>query len=622
MKRRIIGMLLVAVMVISALVGCGYNYRSENYSEYVEFDKAKLDAFLAEIEINDGDFTADEETRAKRVLDSIYESLAKAVDSDEKNTEGQLGAHDIIYYCYYATVTADNGQPAIVFASKMQQSSAVKFQLGLSDTTGINAEIEKLLAEYDLTGKAYSTKTEGTAESGKTAYISYTVTYKVTEGETEKTEEKTYEYERVVLGDESHDVAKILVGSTIGSAYKGSDNKTTFTVGEGENQKTYANAKVNWVVESGEELTFTHTTYETATSEKGEEKNTKYELKDKELTYHVFPVYYLSVEDFSAAEVLKTLISSLSVDSLPSFEGKEDAIKTINDLKTALAEAISKTAEEEEEVTTAEETLEKAKAAVTEGEEPTDAQKKTIEAAENSLAEAKEALKAAEEAEAKAESDLDAGITEFYNTVSAETIEKEYKENVYDGLLEGYNTEIKNNLAKAIWEKMKSLAKVTFTEKANSAIKPVYDRLMENHRYNFSTGTYNTTTKETNYHYFKGDFNAYLLYKTNSGDSPIIVAKDKVWAEAEAYVSDIFAVFAVAEKYGQKITDEDIKAFREDGNSSYEYYEFYYGEANIEAAVQFDKFMNYILEWETSEDEVVYSEGKIKFQRVGYKLAD
>ena len=171
---------------------------------------------------------------------------------------------------------------------------------------------------------------------------------------------------------------------------------------------------------------------------------------------------------------------------------------------------------------------------------------------------------------------------------------------------------------------MQDYAVVTITESANAAIKPVYDRLMEQHRYEFSTGTYNTTTKETNYHKFKGNFDSYLLYKTNSADNPIIVAKDKVWAEAEEYVSDIFKVFAVAEKYGQKLTDEDIKAFREDDSSSYEYYEFYYGDANVEAAVQFDKLMNYILEWETEEDKVIYTEdgAKIKFKRVGYKLAD
>ena len=121
MKTRIIAMLLLVVMLVSALAGCGYSYMKEDYDKYVTFNKEKLDALLTNIEIHDGDFTADPETREKKVWDAIYETLAGKVDKEDKITEGKAGAHDILYYCYYATV--DN---TVVLASKMQESSATK----------------------------------------------------------------------------------------------------------------------------------------------------------------------------------------------------------------------------------------------------------------------------------------------------------------------------------------------------------------------------------------------------------------------------------------------------------------------------------------------------------------
>ena len=623
MKTRIIAMLLLVVMLVSVLASCGYSYMKEDYDKYVTFDKEKLDALLANIEIHDGDFTADELTRNNKVIDTIYATLAGKVDKEDKITEGKAGAHDILYYCYYATVENDAKEPVVILASKMQESSATKLQLGVSDAEGIDAEIGKKMAEYQFTAdekvNAYKTLTTGKAESGKIAYITYTVEYKETVDGTEKTKTATYTYEKVTIGDENHPFAAKLAGYDIGSVFKDSanENKTTVTV----DGKTYSNIKINWVVESGEGFSFTHKTYTATTSEKAVD-GTAMELKDKELTYHVFPVYYLSVAEFSAKSLIKLVFSSITEDTLPSFEGKEAAIKTLNELKTAYSDAQSKTAEAEKNVETAQTALDKANDAVDESVGATEAQKITIEAAEKSLKDNQKALADAEDAEKTAEEALDAGIDKFYETVKKDTIETEYKNDVYDTLLDEYNNEIKNNLAKAIWTAMQEYSEVAIP--SNKAIKPVYDRLMENHRYDFSTGTYNSTTKVSNYKQFKGNFDNYLKYATGVGDADVIVAKDKVWAEAEAYVQEIFVVFAVAKAYDLLLTEKDMKEFREDENSSYSYYEYTYGDANVQVAVQFDKFMDYILEWNTEgkdEDEkVVYVGDKIDFVRVNYTI--
>lgn len=619
MKTRIIAMLLLIVMLVTALASCGYSYMKEDYSKYVTFDKEKLDDLLKNVEIEDGAFTADEETRQMRVLDSIYKTLAGKVDADDKITEGYAEAYDIVYYCYYATVENDAKETVVIFASKMQESSATKYQVSLSENKGVSAEIDKAIAEFDFTDVAYKTLTTGKAEEGKVAYITYTVEYKETVDGTEKNKKVTNTYEKVVIGDDEHPVADRLVDYDIATTYKETvdgTEKTSFEV----DGKTYSAIKINWVVESGEEITFTNTTYTEKTNEK-DVSGTTHDLKDKEITYHVFPVYYLSVKDYNAAEVLKTIITSLTVDSLPSFEGKEESIKTLNELKTKLSDAQKKTSDAETDVEKAEEALEKAENAVGEGKEPTEAQQITIDAARESLAENKETLEAAEKAESEAEAALDAGISKFYETVSAGVIETEYKNSVYDQLLASYNTEIKNNIAKAIWDKMNELSKVSHP--SNEAIKPVYDRLMEKHEYDFYTGTYDSTKKISNYKQF-GSFDKYLKYKMGVGDADVIKAKDKVWAEAEEYVSEIFIVFAVAEAYDLKLTDADMKEYREDENSSYSYYEYYYGEANVQAAVQFDKLMNHLVEWNTTgegeDEEVKYVDGKIDFIRVNYSL--
>lgn len=636
MKTRIIGMLLVVVMVVMALAGCGYTYVGEDYSSYVKFDKAALDKFLTNIEINDGDFA--EGKRDKKVEEEIYAALAKAVDTDKKVTDGVAGEYDVLYYCYFVTVKGKDGKDAVIFADKMKESSATKLALGDSEAEGLNAGIQEKIKEYNFTDNAYKVKTEGKAESGKVAYISYKVSYTEKVDGKDKAVNTTYTYERVTLGDESHDVALKLVGADIGTTLTVKDENdkdtTSFKIGE----KTYSNAKVDWVVEAGTEFTVTDKTYTSATSKTAVD-GTKLELKDEELTYHIFPVYYLEVAEFTAEEVIKTLLSSLSVDSLPSFKAEaeegadeakkaeieasnkkiEEAIKKINELKEKLDEAIdaidnTKTGAKKA-VEDAEDALEKAEKNTGENRDDLIATaKKTLENAQKKLAEAEGKL-------AEAEKALDAGVAELFKLVPAETVQKEYKEMVYDGLLAEYEHEIKINLAEAIWEEIDVLAEVATPD--NKFIKPIYDRMMDYYKYDFYNNKH--SSGKTNYKEHGGNFDEYLKEEMQVADKDVIHAKNKVWAEAEDTARSIFTVFEVARLYGVSVTAEDIEEFKNDPTSSYSYYESYYGDANIEVAVQFDKFMNHLLEWETDEDDkVVYVDGKIKFlfEGLGYTTVE
>ena len=77
MKKKILSLFLAVVMLSLALVGCGSFDYAEDSTQHATF---KADDYLAAllagtIEIDDGTFTADPETREQKVLDSIYNKI-------------------------------------------------------------------------------------------------------------------------------------------------------------------------------------------------------------------------------------------------------------------------------------------------------------------------------------------------------------------------------------------------------------------------------------------------------------------------------------------------------------------------------------------------------------------
>ena len=204
MKRRIISTILVVVMLTLTLVGCGYDYTKDNLKDYAEFNKAAFDAALQTLEIEDGDFTMDEETRALKVLDSIYEALVKAVDTKtaEKLTEGMFDKNDMLYYCYYATYEKD-GKTVVIYPSKMKEANAVSVSLGYNDlddevlTLVKNAVYAKFgeSSELEIKDLIYKTTASGSVEKDDVVYVSYTAE--------DATGAKTaYKYQKLTVGDE------------------------------------------------------------------------------------------------------------------------------------------------------------------------------------------------------------------------------------------------------------------------------------------------------------------------------------------------------------------------------------------------------------------------------------
>ena len=643
--KRIISLILVVVMSALALVGCGYSYAEDDLTQYVTFDQTAFEAALKAIQIEDGDFTTDATTRAKEVLDYINEALAKKADTADKKYTGVAipSAEDLnnnkIYYCYYVTTTAkdkDNNDVAItVYASSMKESGAIGIQVGLSDLDDVSKKVQDAFAGLDFENNVYETKTSGTVEENKTAYITYTVEYKGAEG----TVKETHTNVKVVVADNAevngiHNyVAQQLKTKSINTTLS-----DTFVENEADEnaKRTYSGVKVDWVVEKeGVEKTFAHTFTETknVTATNGN----KYDLKDLELTYHVYPVYYLEVEDLSANAIVKTLstastiLSNIKAAAEDTETAEEDKVyfRTLKDcvaLLEAYVELEKKVTEAETAKKTAKESEDKLKEAYDKTVTATADAKTALDAANDdnradlqakydaavsNEASAKTAYDEAVAATAEkqtaldtAEADADAKLAEVYaaankdDKTGEELLVEEYKDMTYDNLLVSYNNEIKMALAKEIWAAMKSSTTGIKTDDGvtlypKKAVKEVYDRLYENYEYTFYTGT-ESTSKQTYYKYYNGRFEEFL--KKQTGADSFKSAKDAVWADAEKYVADILVVYAVSNAYDKTLDKKAIKEYKKDPMGDYSSNEYYYGETNTIVAYQFDTLLNFFLE--------------------------
>ena len=604
MKRRIIGLFLVVVMLTLTLAGCGYSFAKDKMENYASFDKAAFEAAIQALSIEDGSFTTDDSIRAIKVLDDIYATLAKAVDKEDKKTEGTPGAYDVLYYVYYATgVKGDNTYT--FFASSMKESSAKSLQLGLTSHEGVAAKIAETMKNLgDIDSYVYSTKTNGNAEAGDKVYISYTRKW-TKDGST--TEEK-YKYVTLELGASGvTDPAfkDALVGRPIGQEFQ-IDN-TTFTeqINGEDVSVTYDGITIHWAVESGANIpTFTYTPYTTSSEESKispaepyTESSGKIDLKDIELTYYVFPVYYNEVAEISAESILRDIFGkNLSESSLPMFS--EDAYKT---LIGELAELYDEREGYQKDYDDAKE----------DSEDKTTA-KDNLDATDGKIQTKLEAIFA-----------VDTDTEGENNPNTEERIVNEYKEQIYDYLENNYISEIVYSLATEIY---KLIEEITVSSYPKEAVDDAYDALIDSYKETFYTGR-DSTQNKSYYDINDGSFKKFLIKETGASD--YAGAKAAVRKEAEEAIKPIVQIYTVAQAFDKVFTDKEYNDTIK--NTNLGTYESFYGEVNIKAAEQIDKLLDYFLEmddeyYEEDENggigEIEYVDEKIVFKNVGYSLKD
>ncbi len=436
MKKRIISLILVVVMSVLALASCAYSYTRDDMTKYAEFDKDKFLAALTEFEIEDGDFTENADTRAQKVIDDIMAKLAKKADTDDEKTEGTIGTYDIINYCYYVTAKIKDVDYTF-YTDKMKESAALNVQLGLSDySDDVAKKVAEAFKDFEFTAdSAYKQITEGSVTAGQVVYITYTREYETTDAEGGiKPVTENAKVDRVVLDAENAFHAYLIEKAKIGTkidTYKPTE----------DGKETYTNITIHWA-ESGAGKTFTNVTYTTDTTQASQEptfyvgdKATKQNLKDVELTYHVYPVSYVEVADITVESIINDIYGKdITVDTLATIlfgkeysehehtEGEEDdsAHKllekykftvegeeiSLEDFATKLKNAQTKVADNKEAMEAAKKDFDKKTEAFEEAQSAVEDKTAAVEKAEAAYAE--EATDANKEAVDKAKKELDA----------------------------------------------------------------------------------------------------------------------------------------------------------------------------------------------------------------------
>ena len=477
---------------------------------------------------------------------------------------------------------------------------------------------------YDIKGGKYS------------ATVSYEIRkadeYVLQEGETETpADKKTFENQ--------------IIGLTAGSSTTGK-----FTIKNGEDlgegnylELEYKDVKVNYIVSRGDvqsidvdeskHITFKYTPHTEALNESGSNKVTatnvygkKVPLNGVELTYYVFPVYYVDVVDTADAEATARFILSHFADVLTAVEPHEhtdnDAHEYIfnvlndeykNGDKTALA-LVEELAELYKTYSEKKKTLDSAAASLKTAQ--TNLAKADSSATNYSDLQTK--LTNAETAYGTAKVDADLAFGKIYAPAVGETPEsgkvaeilaaKKDEELIpsakfFEGYTEyerivlklTYEDEIRTKVQTAVIDAYSKCG--TFTgELPKSAVKQAYKALMNQYKNNY----YGVKTTFDAY----ADFDSYLIATLKV--TTIEEAEAKVQAEAEKTVQDIIRIYilldAVEEAYNvdlslTKAEKKEIKKYLKDLSALYKQYgvAYEYDLNTYYHAAQFDKIMEFLL---------------------------
>ena len=517
---------------------------------------------------------------------------------------------------------------------------------------------------------------------GDVAYLTYTITfdakgwyneetkkYELPEGydaanvDSDGNYKATVSYEKNTIKADAADATaetKTLLGQLVDKSVGSTTSSITVKnvqIGEKTIEVKYTNVKVNWIVNSTTEgFTVNYTPYDEELKEDNSNKKTETNVKGEkitlnkvELTYHIFPIYYLNVEDVNAELIIREFYSTVASTQTKEHEHTDDdheheteyVFDTLNDTEfkngdKTLADLVKELVTLYSTLTTKEKTLTDALKALSTAQsnlaKDTGTSDSDTASLKTKLQNAETAYLTAKKEADEAQTKVDEMITKILACKKGETtinegIVKDYTDYQYDTLETAYKSDIKNKLATQIIEYLNK--NVTFkNELPKKAVKNAYNAIMNTYKNDFYEGNYTSsssssststsTSTETNYKHYNGDFNAYLIDKLAKNGTMNDV-KAKIQEQAEKTVKDIIIIYifadAVEEKWDADITltkaeKKEIKKNLENTALLYQQYglTFSYNVEDSYNAEQFDKAMNYLLEEkETEGNEVKYN---------------
>ena len=524
---------------------------------------------------------------------------------------------------------------------------------------------------------------------GDVAYLTYTITfdakgwyneetkkYELPEGydaanvDSDGNYKATVSYEKNTIKADAADATaetKTLLGQLVDKSVGSTTSSITVKnvqIGDKTIEVKYTNVKVNWIVNSTTEgFTVNYTPYDEELKEDNSNKKTetnvegeKITLNKVELTYHIFPIYYLNVKDVNAELIIREFYSTVASTQTKEHEHTDDdheheteyVFDTLNDTEfkngdKTLADLVKELVTLYSTLTTKEKTLTDALKALSTAQsnlaKDTGTSDSDTASLKTKLQNAETAYLTAKKEADEAQTKVDEMITKILACKKGETtinegIVKDYTDYQYDTLETSYKSDIKNKLAKEIITYLNK--NVTFkNELPKKAVKNAYNAIMNTYKNDFYEGNYTSsssssststsTSTETNYKHYNGDFNAYLIDKLAKNGTMNDV-KAKIQEQAEKTVKDIIIIYifadAVEEKWDADITltkaeKKEIKKNLENTALLYQQYglTFSYNVEDSYNAEQFDKAMNYLLEEKENEET-----NEVKYNHVVYTI--
>lgn len=452
MKKRLIALVLAVVMCVLALVGCGeYDYSKAKLEKCTTVDVEGFKAALKALTVEDGDFTNEEAERQKQVHDMILRSLFNSDNMDlTERKERSYDNADVLFYAYYVTAKKDGKDLVFDFdfayndrstgkqnqladtSMIMKQTGGYKYlpyvQAGLydNDEDVVAKAILEAMKDKDIKDYLYSVNTTKGEQVKAGDFVIVSFSYKFTDESGNETTKTVSDLPMLVpaVGEdytvpaavselkEFGKFAEKLIGVGIGN-----ENTPLYTtpapeVAEGETVPPYDKAEYTKVTVKGvvdaKEITLT------IGDDEGEEKvytsddettkfkdifGTEHDLTDVELTYHVFPAFYVDVE-YTAEAILTVFYGSqIATDLLPIFGSEEYKAEYENENKETLTDTLKNHIERFKAKQATYETklaaLKKAEASFETAKEALEAAKIAVEEAEEAYAKSKAAFEAA-----------------------------------------------------------------------------------------------------------------------------------------------------------------------------------------------------------------------------------
>lgn len=499
---------------------------------------------------------------------------------------------------------------------------------------------------------------------GNKVYLTYKKTYTAKTEGAPKVDDVAYTYTTATL-DDTTEFLKALKDKEVGTTITidNSDGKYNETIGGYEYNVTYSGVKVNWIVNSGEELGVVEYTPDEETKLTPVNSTTTVDMKGKKLEYHIYPVYYIPViSEYNARVIVDTILgSSLAAAEDTDGDGEisdeekhgklaclaDEKYKNGDELALDIAKKLATLQSELDGIKTRTESDEKgagldkaweayytAAKAVLNASTPSDAQKVTASDTKKTYEKVK-AEYDAKAGEVKTQVDKLLGAGDI-----SEAIVTDYKDGQYHELEEEYIADIREKVSTEVYAL--AVKYMTFkTDKDGNVLLPekyvddVYDRLINDYKNEFYTGT--TTDNGTSVKYYdkyNGDFNKFLMDEKDCKDTDTVkTAKALIRKDAEAEVKTLVIIYKLAEYFEIELNDEDfdkIDTIIENMElSEYYYYQLYTqwgltykmkeidedAERDVEHAYLTNKLFDYVLEEKDAENE---EDNKVYFSRIEY----